>query len=238
MLGLLTPDDLLAIAERCYRERVDLDDPDALEPFRWEAALVEPIRSLSPGGRMLDVFCGSGREAAIFARAGFEVTGVDYHAPRIARARSHASSAGFAARFIHADFDRLQLAERFDAVYLSPWMYGTYPGRERRIALLQRMAGVLVVGGLVIISYPLRERTPGAILYYRIAKAVSLLTLGNTGIEVGDRMLSSYFLHSFEAGEAEGEAASARLQAVHQIDHGRAPGGSPLRFLVLRAEAR
>lgn len=235
MLGLFRPQDLLEIAERSYRERGDLDDPDFWGPLQWEAALVEPIRSLAPGRRMLDVFCGSGREAAIFARAGFEVTGVDFHEPRIARARSHASRAGLTARFLHADFERLELAERFDAVYLSPWMYATYAGRGRRIALLQRMAGFLAADGVIVISYPLREQTRGDILYYRIAKAVSLATLGNPMIEVGDRILSSHFLHSFASGEAEDEAASAGLRVVHQLDQGRAPAGNPLRFVVLGA---
>ncbi len=44
--------------------------------------------ALPPGGRVLDLACGTGRHAAYFHQQGFEVTGVDLSATRIEQART------------------------------------------------------------------------------------------------------------------------------------------------------
>jgi len=102
--------------------------------------------------------------------------------------------------------------------------------------LLRRMTGFVEPDGVAIISFLTRTVTRGASLYYRIAKTISALSNGNRAVQIGDRLLSSYFVHYFDSGEAEREAAEAGWKVVHAIDHGRGPGGAPLRFLILKAE--
>ena len=57
-------------------------DPDAYEIFmgRWSKILAKPFLALAdvvPGGRVLDVACGTGVLSKAFADAGAHVTGVD-----------------------------------------------------------------------------------------------------------------------------------------------------------------
>lgn len=62
-------------------------DPHALaEPSDW---IVRWSHLAAPGGRMLDVACGSGRHMQWFARQGLDCLGVDRSAEALASARAH-----------------------------------------------------------------------------------------------------------------------------------------------------
>ncbi len=62
-----------------------------------ELEIVE--RHVRPGGRLLDVGCGAGREAIGFARAGFRVVAIDLAPGMIEAARDHARREGLAIEF-------------------------------------------------------------------------------------------------------------------------------------------
>jgi SAM-dependent methyltransferase len=72
------------------------------EPILDVVELVDGPHALSPG-RMLDVGCGTGRNAVYCARRGWQVTGVDNVALALKRARRNLATAGQDARLIHAD---------------------------------------------------------------------------------------------------------------------------------------
>jgi SAM-dependent methyltransferase len=70
-----------------------------------EDALVEAALA-SPGGRVLDVGCGTGGTTIAMARrlgAGGDCTGIDISEPMIAAARDRAEREGVAVRFVQAD---------------------------------------------------------------------------------------------------------------------------------------
>ena len=72
---------------------------------------------LAPGGRLLDVGCGSGQLALIAAKDGLEVTGVDIAANWVERAQARARAERVNARFEVADAEALPFeAARFDVV--------------------------------------------------------------------------------------------------------------------------
>lgn len=60
-----------------------------------------------PPGRALDVGCGSGRDAVYLAKRGWRVTGVDFAAEALAKARRRASEEGADVQFIEGDVGRL-----------------------------------------------------------------------------------------------------------------------------------
>jgi SAM-dependent methyltransferase len=99
------------------------------------------------GRSILEICCGSGMMAEKFARAGAEVTGIDFSAAAIARARERAHRYGFAARFLVADAENLTFADSsFDIVAVHDGLHHL-PHPERAIREMARVArqGVLIL---------------------------------------------------------------------------------------------
>jgi SAM-dependent methyltransferase len=64
--------------------------------------VIEELK-LSPGTRILDIGCGTGRHSVELAKRGHLVTGVDLSSNMLAEARKTASKAGVEVEWIHAD---------------------------------------------------------------------------------------------------------------------------------------
>ncbi len=86
----------------------------------WLAELPQVVAALRDGGNALDVGCGVGHVSLNLAKAFPQgrFVGVDLHGESVARAREHASSAGFdeRVRFVDGSLDRLGADERFDLI--------------------------------------------------------------------------------------------------------------------------
>lgn len=109
-----------------------------------EASLVG---ALSPGPRVLDGGCGTGRVAIELARRGFEVTGVDIDPGMLAAARRKAPElpwieADLATAPVEGPFDTVVLAGNV-LIFVTP---GTEPDVVARCASLLRPDGLLVAG--------------------------------------------------------------------------------------------
>jgi len=122
LLGMLRSEDMKRVTLASYEQSSEYNQD------RLEDALIEPIGAHAPGRRMLDLGCGNGREAEIFTRNGYTVTGVDYSERSIALARDYFRKRDLEARFIAGDFQNLALGEQFDVIYFSPWTYSFIPG--------------------------------------------------------------------------------------------------------------
>ncbi|MFJ8822676.1 class I SAM-dependent methyltransferase [Streptomyces sp. NPDC102467] len=71
------------------------------------------LRRRAVGARVLDLGCGTGRDAAYLSRAGRDVVGADLSEPMLAHARTHHPGP----EYVRADLRRFDLGEReFDAV--------------------------------------------------------------------------------------------------------------------------
>lgn len=85
----------------------------------WDTNITPPevmefIAQVTPG-RALDLGCGTGTNAITLARNGWEVTGVDFSAKAIEKAKRKAEEAGLGIRFIQADVtDLSMLREPYD----------------------------------------------------------------------------------------------------------------------------
>jgi SAM-dependent methyltransferase len=86
------------------------------KPYAEEAAFVDGLLG-RPRGALLDLACGTGRHAVELTRRGWAVTGVDYGADLLERARANAEAAGVDLRLYEQDMRALDLGdERFAAV--------------------------------------------------------------------------------------------------------------------------
>lgn len=70
---------------------------------------------LSPGARILDIGCGTGRHTVALARRGYVMTGLDLSAGMLARARQRAQAAGVEVTLIEGDATRFAFDRPFDA---------------------------------------------------------------------------------------------------------------------------
>jgi ubiquinone/menaquinone biosynthesis C-methylase UbiE len=120
------------------------------EQDRREAARLMEILGLPSGARILDVPCGQGRHAHLFAEAGFDVDGLDYSPELLARARKRGTGRNL--RYTRGDMRKLpaRWTGRFDAVLNLFTSFGFFaePADDRRV--LKEFARVLAPDGLLV----------------------------------------------------------------------------------------
>lgn len=164
----LSPPLFLGRAETCLDEvRAKYASPVEVREYRRhslagaEPEEIEFVQAhVKPGGRILDVGCGAGREAFGFARAGYRVTGIDLAPAMIEAACRLAPDAGVTVEF------RVQSATEiddppgsFDAAYLGCPLHHI-PGRARRIEMLARLRRGLTADGVLLVVLAYRDCRP------------------------------------------------------------------------------
>ncbi|HZP39076.1 MAG TPA: methyltransferase domain-containing protein [Methylomirabilota bacterium] len=118
---------------------------------RREVEFVLKALALPRGARILDVPCGYGRHAAVLARRGFRVVGVDLSRAMIAEARRRFRE-GPRLTFVRRDVRRLAFRAEFDAVVNLYTSFGYFTAAENR-ATLRRLARALRPGGRLLIDH-------------------------------------------------------------------------------------
>jgi len=138
------------------RDKYD-DQADAyadLGAEELEAGLDEAIRrNVVPGGRVLVVGSGSGRECFALARAGFVVTGLDFAPAMIEKSTAEAGRREIEVEFRLGDVRGEEFGETpYDAILFTYDVYSFLPSRDARIAALARMRSILAPTGHLFLS--------------------------------------------------------------------------------------
>ncbi len=138
------------IASHVVWAHLDDRSDDAGRPLPQVEAEVEWIHSLAPRpGRLLDLGCGAGRHALLFAQRGWSVTGVDVAAPSLEYARQEATDAGLSLNLVLGDFNTVPFPDQQDLILLA---YGTIgclsPAQAKK--LITRCARALAPHGLLV----------------------------------------------------------------------------------------
>jgi len=184
-------------------------------------------RHVKPGGRILDIGCGAGREALGFARAGFRVVGIDVAPRMIELAHANALREGLDITF------RVQSVTEIDhppGSFDGAFWVGSYyhvPGRALRVESLGRIANSLAPDGTLVLAVPYRGRL-GLLSRSRLvdllrAIAVRIVRKGKLS-EPGDRFSGEVspvsdprgpcFFHDFSGpAEVRAEIEAAGLSA-------------------------
>ncbi len=173
------------------------DDDDA-------ERLVELIVStldVPPGGRVLDVGCGRGRHARMFARRGYEVTGLDLADKALDVARQRAASEGLDITFLHGDMREPVADAAFDLVVNLFTAFGYFHERAEHVRALRAMVTAARPGGFVVQDFmnaenvrrsfvPMDEKTVGGVhirqerrvVDDRIEKTITLTQSGDAHV--------------------------------------------------------
>jgi SAM-dependent methyltransferase len=143
------------------------------KPVRQTRLEVEfVLRTLHPptGARILDLPSGYGRHAALLARRGFRVVGVDLSIAMLAEARRR-STKGPRLRFRRGDMRRIAYRAEFDAVINLYTSFGYFTPAQN-VAALRRMARALRPGGRLLVDHrdPAYDAGLPRRLWYRTGK--------------------------------------------------------------------
>ena len=109
-------------------------------------------------GRALDLACGEGRNAVWLAEHGWTVTGVDFAAVGIEKARRLAAARGVTAQWEVADVTEYEPTDKFDLVIV---MYLHLPESARRVAFRHTVDAVAPGGTLLIVGHDATNPTNG-----------------------------------------------------------------------------
>ncbi len=121
------------------------------EPFPEFVAFVG---SLDAPASVLDLGCGQGRDALLFARAGHSVVGIDVSSVGIAQLRRVAEAEGLAVDARVADVLGFEADVPFDIVVLDRVLHMLASDDERRGVLAQACAATAPGGTLLVSEYP------------------------------------------------------------------------------------
>lgn len=134
-----------------------------------ERTLVE--KHVTPGGRLLDVGCGGGREAVGFARMGYRVVAIDVAPRMIDAARRNAQRSGLAIDFrVQSVTTLAETAGSYDGAFFAGSLHHI-PGRALRIDTLRRIAAALAPGAVLVLMVVYRQPR-GLISRSRLVDAV------------------------------------------------------------------
>lgn len=129
------------------------------EHVAWllELLSAEPVPDSRPR-HLLDLGCGPGLYAVPLARAGLQVTGIDFSPAAVAHARGEATAAGLdQVAILEADLcdlpaDLVRGLGPVDVVSFWFGEFGSFPP-DQALAMLQAVAPAVACGGLLVLEY-------------------------------------------------------------------------------------
>jgi SAM-dependent methyltransferase len=128
--------------------------------FKWDQDLVDLIEKqcqLPRGASVLDLGCGGGDQAKLFARKGYAVVGIDKVKGLIDFAKAAFRSEGLAGEFYQGDMLDIEYQGRFDLCVMLSGTFGLFSEQENE-ELLGLIHRALEPNGQAFISYSSLER--------------------------------------------------------------------------------
>jgi len=120
--------------------------------YQREVELIAKILSKYKVRKILDIGCGTGTHSILFAKKGFQVSGIDISQAMITHAKVNAEREGVKVNFFVEDMRNFNLREKFDAcLYLHSFYYLTENSDIERA--LNSLIRHLKFNGIVVIFH-------------------------------------------------------------------------------------
>ncbi len=209
-MGVLRHDRLHQLDESYYNQsRMYFDDAyNRRGLWSWETETV--TRHFKPGGRVMVLGAGGGREVLALRRAGFEAIGfecnaqfAEYAADLLRREGFRADDDSALARVVPRD-EAPSDGTLYDGAIIGWGAYMLVAGRKRRIALLRQIHAQLPAGAPLLVSFYSRDSDN---LHFRISAGFGNFwrrLLRRERLEIGDN-LTPNFVHYFNKSEITNE---------------------------------
>ena len=104
------------------------------------------IEALSPGSRILDAGCGSGRDALAFKQLGFDVTAFDGSGEMVRMASAHTGL-----EVLQLTFDEVAWREAFEGIWANASLL--HVSRDNLVSVMRKLRDALVIGGVWELSF-------------------------------------------------------------------------------------
>ena len=104
-------------------------------------------------GKVLDLACGPGRHSLLFARKGFDVTGIDLSENLLRVAESSSRKEKLKIQFIKADLRNIELTEKFDLVVNLFTSFGFFEKDEDNFSIFRTASNLLKPGGYFVFDF-------------------------------------------------------------------------------------
>jgi ubiquinone/menaquinone biosynthesis C-methylase UbiE len=123
--------------------------------FKWDQDLVDLIEKyceLSPGANILDLGCGGGDQAKLFASEGYNVVGIDKVGSLVEHAIQAFRKEGLVGEFYAADMREIEYLNEFDLCVMLSGTFGLLTEKENE-QLLQKIHRALKQKGQAFLDY-------------------------------------------------------------------------------------
>ena len=191
-------------------------DPADSKVIQREVNFIEQCLGLEKGATILDLACGTGRQAVELSSRGYAVVGYDLSLNMLALAAEEAQSRSQKLNFLQGDMREMNFDQVFDGVYSWSTSFG-YFDDEKNFDVLQRMQRALRTGGILVLDIINRD--------YVAPRQPSMVWFEGDGCVCMDEMQVDFFSSRlkvkrtamFDDGRSREIDYSIRLYNLHEI---------------------
>jgi len=140
-----------------WRDFFDKDYLDIYGPVDAKKTAVEvegivKFLKLRKGSRVLDLCCGYGRHSLGLAQKGFNVTGLDFSAVLLQRARTDCKRKRTKLNLVRGDMREIPFEDEFDGVINMFTAFGYFENESEDQKVLNGICGALKTGGKLLLD--------------------------------------------------------------------------------------
>jgi len=121
-----------------------------------EVDFIEDSLGVARGGSLLDLGCGTGRQAVELSRRGYSVVGFDLSISMLARAGEEAQEQNQKINFVQGDMREMTFEDAFDGIYCWGSSFG-YFEEEKNVHVINRIHKALRQGGQFLLDVVSRD---------------------------------------------------------------------------------